>query len=205
MRLAPPVAALALAGCLSKPSFDCAVVPGPDQLGASIGTNGGVPKGAEDCGDRSVVGLGFTLTRDTMPSQRTVITALLHCATVSYRGGYETGAIEDVAVPGGSETNVDGPFFADCPAGQVVAGLSAHLVGMGGLFNSVEIKCAALDISGAASGAVTRLPVTATGNEATMRVDADCRPGEALQGLSATGGRELDRVRIACAPTTCTQ
>jgi hypothetical protein len=200
--IALPIAALMLtAGCLSKPSFDCAVALGPDQTEPGIGSNGGVPLGTADCGDRSIVGLGFTLTRVTMPSERTIITATLRCVAVSYRGGYETGATEDVGVPGGSEQNVDGPFFGVCPGGHVVTGLAAHIVGTGGRFNSVVVKCAALDLMGRPAD-VTEISVTETGSEPNL-VNADCRAGEVLHGLMATGGRELDQVALRCAQPSC--
>lgn len=203
MTLARPLAGLMLAaGCLSKPSFDCPVAPGPAQTEPGIGSTGGVPLGSADCGNRSLVGLGFTLTRETIPSQRTVITATLRCATVSYRGRYETGATEDVQVPGGSEKAVDGPFFGDCPGGHVVTGLAAHLVGNGGRFNSVVVTCAALDLRGTPVGDATEIPVIATGSE-TPLVSADCRADEVLHGFEATGGRELDRVALRCTQPSC--
>jgi hypothetical protein len=203
VRIARPLATLMLAaGCLSKPSFDCPVAPGPAQTEPGIGSNGGVPLGSADCGDRSVVGLGFTLTRETIPSQRTVITATLRCATVSYRGRYETGATEEVRVPGGSEKDVDGPFFGDCPDGHVVTGLAAHLVGNGGRFNSIVVKCAALDLMGRPVGDITEIPVTETGSEPS-KVSADCRADEVLYGLEAKGGRELDQVALRCTQPSC--
>jgi len=202
--LALSLAALmfAAAGCLSKPSFDCAVAPGPDQTEPGIGSQGGVPLGSADCGDQSLVGLGFTLTRENMPNQRTTITATLRCAPVSYRGRSETGATKNVRVPGGSEQNVDGPFFGDCPDGQVVIGLAAHIVGQGGVFNSIAVKCAALDPMGRPIGNVTEISVTATGSE-PAEVSANCTADGVLHGLEATGGNQLDRIALRCTHPSC--
>lgn len=205
-RLVP--AAILATGCLSKPSFECAFAPGPGsyELEARIGTFGGVPHDPAVCGARSVVGVGFTLTRgvNMMFGERTAVAATLRCATVSTRAGdAATGAAGDVEVPGGSATS-DGPFFVDCPGGQVVIGLAAHIVNpvLDHLFNSIAIDCSALDESGAPAGGVTRVPLVATGTRPTD-AQARCNPGEALHGLKSWTGSELDQLQLACGRTAC--
>jgi hypothetical protein len=206
-RLVP--AAVLATGCLSKPSFECAFAPGPGlyELEARIGTDGGVPHDPPAvCGDRSVVGVGFTLTRgvNMMFGERTAVTATLRCATVSTRAGDSaTGAADDVEVPGGSAMS-EGPFFADCPGGQVVIGLAAHIVdpAMDHLFNSIAIDCSTLDESGAPAGGVTRVPLVATGTR-PPDIQVRCNRGEALHGLKSWTGSELDQLQLACRRTTC--
>lgn len=203
-RRAPLAAAALAAGCLSKPSFECAIVPGADQIETAIGTNGGVPSGSADCGDSAVVGVAFTLTRDPGAfGEKAAVAATLRCAAVAnHNGEYATGTIEEVPVPGGSEKNVDGPFLADCPRGQVVTGLAAHIVGDNGLFNSISITCSALDPSGAPAGDVVSLPVAGTGTQ-PIDADAPCNAGEALHGLDSVSGSQLDRIKLACGSMTC--
>lgn len=204
---AAAVAVLAT-GCLSKPSFECAITIDPDlaQSAAVIGMEGGVPSGAVDCGGRPAVGVGFTMTHDPGGfGEKTAVTASLRCGLISsHDGDGRTDATEDTPLIGGFEQNLDGPFFADCPDGQVVIGLAAHIVGAGGLFNSIAIDCAAFDPTGAATGKVTRRPVMGTGTEPTD-AEAPCGPDRALHGLESTSGSQLDRIELACAPAACTQ
>jgi hypothetical protein len=98
--------------------------------------------------------------------------------------------------------NVDTPLFAECRSGQVVVGLAAHLVGGDHLLNSLAIDCSALDAGGAAVGEVERIPVLGTGTN-PIDAEARCEGGRALHGLDPVSGRELDRIRLRCAPMTC--
>lgn len=207
MRIARPAALAVIAsGCLSKPGLDCELAAvGAGQIDAQIGTAGGVPSGATDCGPRAVVGVGFWLTRDPnmMFGEKTAVRAALRCATLeNHDGGYATGATEDLAAIGGSEAKLDGPFFAECPGGRVVIGLAAQLLGATGLFNSIAIDCAALDPGGAPAGDAVRVPVVGTGTGPT-EVEAACREGRVLHGLESVSGRELDQVKLRCAQATC--
>lgn len=192
-------------GCLSKPSFACELALGNGQIEAQIGTEGGVPGSSIECRDLAVVGVGFTLTREPGAfGEKTAVRVSLRCAALSNRDGvYTRGAIEVLDAVGGSEANVDGPFVADCPPGQIVVGLAAHIVGEGGLFNSIAIACAPLDPSGAplADRAVLH-PVLGTGTQ-PAETDAPCLPGSALRGVKTLGGRELDQLRLVCAPPEC--
>jgi hypothetical protein len=203
---AAALAAAALAaGCLSKPGFECAIAPGAAQIEAELGTLGGVPSGSADCGDLAVVGVAFMLTHNLDAfGEKAAVTATLRCAAVTnHDGAYATGSIEEVPVPGGSEKNVDGPFVADCPSGQLVTGIAAHIVGDNGLFNSISITCAVLDPSGAPTDDVVQLPVAGTGTQQTKIMDAPCNPGESLHGLDAVSGSQLDRIKLSCGRTIC--
>lgn len=193
------------AGCLSKPGFECEIARGSERSEVEMGTQGGGPSGKVDCGGRSAVGVGFTLRRENngMFDEKTAIKTSLRCATLSNLDGeHATGAIEDTALIGGFESQIDGPFFADCPAGRVVIGLAAHRVGPASLFNSLAIDCATLDPSGAPTGDVVRVKVVETGTRPTD-LDGTCKTGEALHGLESVSGSELDRIRLTCAPNTC--
>ena len=209
MSVARPIAGVGVgvvlaAGCLSKPEFECEITPGPERTEVLMGTMGGVPSGDLDCGDRSIVGVGFTLTRTPNGTydEKTAVKVSLRCATVSNHGrGYATGATGDTMPIGGSAT-IDGPFFADCPDARVVVGLAAHHVAPNSLFNSLAIDCASLDPSGAPTGDVVRIPVAGTGTRPTD-LDAPCNAGQALHGLKSMSGSELDRLELTCAPTTC--
>jgi hypothetical protein len=211
-RRAGTAAAAALAalatGCLSKPSFECSVDSSPSRIiQMQIGFAGGGGSEDVDCGDRAVVGLGFTLTRTPEGGlfENAVVTASLRCATIANHGdGLETGSAEDSPAVGGFSQNIAGPFFASCPDNQVVIGLSAHLVRFDSLFNSVVIHCAALSATGASTGAITSFPVTETGTNLMMgRVDARCTGGEALHGIEARSGSMLDQLRLSCGGTAC--
>jgi hypothetical protein len=208
--IAARLAAIALlaTGCLSKPSFECTFEALPSELEARLGTQNGAERSTSDCGDRSVVGLGLAITsgiNDTY-DERTAVAATLRCATLSTSGGdYATGETSDVPVAGGNAM-ADGPFFASCPDGQVVVGLAAHIVNpaMDHLFNSVAIDCSAVDESGAATGAITRVPLVATGTR-PPDIEVRCTGRKALHGLKSWVGSELDRVQLACGPTACLQ
>jgi len=191
-------------GCLSKPSFECEVAPGVTELRGQLGTQGGNGEDPVLCGTRAVVGLGFTMTRQGIVNgQKIAITAFLRCAPLSNHGGdYELGKPEDVEVPGGSVTEIEGPFFADCPPGQGVVGLAGHIVDTDSFFNSVTIFCAAFDLAGAPSGDVTRIPLLETGTD-RAESEAQCNGDEALSGLKSYRGDKLDRLQLACAHTEC--
>lgn len=206
-RRAAVAAAVLAAGCLSKPGFECPLVPEPSQfITAQIGTGGGGGTFDSDCGDRSAVGVAFTLTRNPTgaTAEQVVAKAALRCATISKQGdSYTTGAVADAPLIGGFETNIEGPFFADCPAGQVVVGLTAHIVGeRGGLFNSISLLCAGLDPAGASAGDALRVPIAETG---TMPAEAEarCDDGDALHGIEVRTGSLLDQLRLSCGPLAC--
>jgi hypothetical protein len=63
------------------------------------------------------IGMGLTLSQEPHAAgEKTAVIATLRCAAMSHHNGdYTPGEREDVAVPGGSRTNIEGPFFADCP------------------------------------------------------------------------------------------
>lgn len=204
---AVPVLAVAVlaAGCLSKPGLECEIARGSERSQVEMGTMGGGGGVKIDCGERSVVGVGFTLSSQNngVFDEKTATKVSLRCATLSnHDGDHATGAIEDTALVGGFESNIDGPFFADCPGGRVLIGLAAHVVGTNRLFNSLAIDCAALDPSGAPSGDVVRRPVLGTGTRPTD-LAGTCMPGQAVHGLEPVSGSELDRIRLTCAPNTC--
>jgi hypothetical protein len=198
-------AALALsAGCLSKPGIDCELDPGPFTLEMSLGTDGGSPApGATACPGGLVVGVGLTLSQEPHAAgEKTAITATLRCAAMSHHNGdYTPDTPANVTVPGGFHTSLEGPFFADCPRGQAVIGLAAHLIAPASLFNSLAIDCSRLDPSGAPTGAPTRILQLATGAR-PPDTEVRCDSG-VLLGLTPWSGRDLDRVQLACGNPTC--
>ncbi|HSK04856.1 MAG TPA: hypothetical protein VK932_26585 [Kofleriaceae bacterium] len=202
-RLAAAALGLA-AGCLSKPGIDCELDPGPFTLEASLGTDGGIPaSSATVCSGGLVVGVGLTLSQEPHAAgEKTAISVTLRCAPMSHHNGdYAPGDRDDVAVPGGSHTSLEGPFFADCPRGQAVIGLAAHLIAPTSLFNSLAIDCSRLDPSGAPTGTPTRILQLATGARAPD-TEVRCDRG-VLLGLKPWSGRDLDRVQLACGRPTC--
>ena len=195
------------AGCLSRPSFECEIALVFDQTYARIGNNGGIPRQSTTCGERAVVGVGLSMSSDVnaMYRQRTAVTAWLRCATMAnHDGEYAAGGTEDVAAPGGGRTEVDAPVFADCPRGQIVVGLAAHIVGQGGLFNSLSIQCAALDPMGVpvGQGQADRIPLIATGSE-PINAEAKCNAGDAAHGFRPYTGSELDQLELICGRASC--
>jgi hypothetical protein len=198
-------AALLATGCLSKPGFECELGHGILLSDAQIGTEGGLPSEPIECEASTIVGLGFTMRRDPggASGDKTAISVGLRCATIANRDGeYATGAIEDGPSLSGGLTDVDGPFVVDCPSGQVVTGVSAHVAGTDGLFNSIAVACAPLEPSGVPGDGAVAHPVEGTGLAPAETVAA-CAPGESLRRVRVYSGSELDRLLLTCERPAC--
>jgi hypothetical protein len=194
---------LVLAGCLSRPGFECELVTGFSEAGETIGTGGGGAQPPVAC-DGFVVGLTVALTKDPDPAfnnEFIVARLVMVCATITERDdGFVAGPPIPTLVAQGLK-DVQDDQTAMCPSGHALVSADAHLVTADGLFNSVTLHCAAFTPNGVSRNHTTvTLPDTGT---ATANAHASCADDEAISGLRGWQGGEIDQFQLTCSTPTC--
>lgn len=202
----------------SPPTFTaCTLASSAEPVAATpafIGGTGGQPRADATCtADELPVGLWFHVSENEIPDhadQVAMVDLHLRCGRITRGtdGVFTTTPQERFDSPGGMGGNcsayVPTTEIAEvtCPSGRVIVGIEGNRLD-DTLYNSVVLRCAAVDASGAITADVVALPVAGTGANSNQPMSASCATGTAVASFQIKSGCGHDQLAPRCAPVGC--
>lgn len=181
---------------------------------AFIGGTGGQPRAEATCAAGELpVGLWFHVSQDGIPDhadQVAMVDLHMRCGKITRGtdGVFTTTPQERVDSPGGMGGNCSAYFpnaevaEVTCPQGRVIVGVEGNRLD-DTLYNSVVLRCAAVDASGAITADVVAQPVAGTGANSNQPMSASCATGTAVARFQIKSGCGHDHLAPRCSPVVC--
>lgn len=181
---------------------------------AFIGGTGGTDRTDATCAAGELpVGLWFHVSTNGIPdhaNQVAMVDLHMRCGRIvrGTDGVFTTAPQERFDSAGNMGGNCSAYFpnaevaEATCPSGRVIVGVDGNRLD-NTLYNTVVLRCAALDASGAITGDVVPQPVAGTGANSNQPMSATCAAGTAVASFKIKSACGHDQLAPRCAPVTC--
>lgn len=179
-----------------------------------IGGTGGQPRTEATCSAGELpVGLWFHVSENGISDhadQVAMVDLHMRCGRITRGpdGVFSTPPQERFDSSGGMGGNCSAyepnaeTAEATCPSGRVIVGVDGNRLD-DTLYNTVVLRCAAVDASGAITADVITQPVTGTGTNSNQPMSASCPAGTAVASFRIQSGCGHDQLAPRCAPVAC--